>query len=123
LIILVISSHYCLDVSLFEKIQDYEEKTLSSSKQESRQVFLDRIDSICFLPLVTHLHALIGLSIPYIHIGLGLWLVDLLSPVVMSVIQVFPSYMMLSLACVFVRVFGPHPPRCDLTMVRFNAVV
>jgi hypothetical protein len=69
-------------------------------------VFLDHIDPICFLPLVTHLQALIGLPIPYIPIGFGLWVVDLLSPVVMSVVQVFPSYMMLSLACVFVRVFG-----------------
>jgi hypothetical protein len=69
-------------------------------------VFLDHIDPICFLSLVTQLHALIGLPIPYIPIGLGLWLVDLLSPVVMSVVQVFLSYMMLSLACVFVRVFG-----------------
>jgi hypothetical protein len=69
-------------------------------------VFHDHIDPICFLPLVTQLHALIGLPIPYIPIGLGLWLVDLLSPVVMSVVQVFLSYMMLSLACVFVRVFG-----------------
>jgi hypothetical protein len=46
-----------------------------------------------------------GLPIPYIAIGLGLWLVDLLSPAVMSVVQVFPSYMILSLASVFVRVF------------------
>jgi hypothetical protein len=69
-------------------------------------VFLDHIDQICFLPVVTHLHALIRLHIPYIPIGLGLWLVDLLSPSVMSVVQVFPSYMILSLACVFVRVFG-----------------
>jgi hypothetical protein len=69
-------------------------------------VSLDYIDPIYFLPLVTHLHALIGLSIPHIPIGLGLWVVDLLSSVVMSVVQVFPSYMMLSLACVFVRVFG-----------------
>jgi hypothetical protein len=69
-------------------------------------VFLDHNYPICFLPLVTHLHALIGLPIPYIPIGLGLWVVNLLSPVVMSVVQVFPSYMMLSLACVFVRVFG-----------------
>jgi hypothetical protein len=69
-------------------------------------VFLDHIDPIYFLPLVTHLYALIGLPIPYIPIGLGFWLVQFLSPVVMSVIQVFPSYMMLSLACVFVRVFG-----------------
>jgi hypothetical protein len=69
-------------------------------------VFLDHIDPICFLPLVTHLHALIGLPIPYITIGLGLCLVDLLSPTFMSVVQVFSYYMMLSLACVFVRVFG-----------------
>jgi hypothetical protein len=69
-------------------------------------VFLDHVDPICFLPLVTHLHVLIGLPIPYIPIGLGLWLVDLLSPAIISVVQVFPSYMMLSLACVFVRVFG-----------------
>jgi hypothetical protein len=69
-------------------------------------VLLDHIDPICFLPLVTHLHALIGLPIPHIPIGLGLWVVDLLSPAIMSVVQVFPSYMMLSLACVFVRVFG-----------------
>jgi hypothetical protein len=52
------------------------------------------------------LHALIGLPIPYIPIGLGLWLVDLLSPAVMSVIQVFSSYIMLSLVYVFVKVFG-----------------
>jgi hypothetical protein len=45
------------------------------------------------------------MPIPYIPIGLGLWLVDLLSPVVMSVVQAFSSYMMFSLACVFVRVF------------------
>jgi hypothetical protein len=69
-------------------------------------VFLDHIDPICFLPLVTQLHALIGLPIPHVPIGLGLSVVDLLSPVVMSVVQVFPSYMMLSLACDFVRVFG-----------------
>jgi hypothetical protein len=70
------------------------------------QVFLDHIDPICFLPLVTHLYALIRLSIPYIPVELGLWVVDLLSPAVMSVVQIFLSYMMLSLACVFVRVFG-----------------
>jgi hypothetical protein len=69
-------------------------------------VFLDNIDPICFLSLVTHLYALIGLPIPYIPIDLGLWLVDLLSHAVMSVVQVFSSYMMLSLACVIMRVFG-----------------
>jgi hypothetical protein len=69
-------------------------------------VFHNHIDPICFLLLVTDLHALIGLHKPYIPIKLGLWLVDLLSPAVMSVIQVFPFYMMLCLACVFVKVFG-----------------
>jgi hypothetical protein len=62
-------------------------------------VLIDHIDHICFLSLVTHLHVLIELPIPYIPIGLGLWLADLLSHVVMRVVQVFPSYMMLSLAC------------------------
>jgi hypothetical protein len=69
-------------------------------------VFLDHFDPICFLSLVTQLHVLIGLPIPYIPIGLDLWVVDLLSPAVMSVVQVFPSYIMLSLACVFVTVFS-----------------
>jgi hypothetical protein len=73
---------------------------------KSRQVFFDHSDPICFLPLVTQLHVLVGLPTPYIPIGLGLWLINLLSPTVMSAVQVFPSYMMLSLTCVFVRVFG-----------------
>jgi hypothetical protein len=41
LFILLVSGHYRLDVSLFEKIQDYEEKTLRSNKREARQVTLD----------------------------------------------------------------------------------
>jgi hypothetical protein len=58
LFILLVSSHYCLDVSLFEKIQDYEEKTLSSSKWEVRQVTLDYFVPICFLSLIytTRIH-------------------------------------------------------------------
>jgi hypothetical protein len=86
-------------------------------------VFLDHIDPICFLALVTHLHTLIGLPIPYIYVGLGLWLVDLLSFAVMSVVRGFPSYMMLCLACVFVRVLVSHPSRCDLTVVRIDVVI
>jgi hypothetical protein len=34
--ILLVSGHYRLDIPLFEKIQDYEEKTLSSSKAGSK---------------------------------------------------------------------------------------
>jgi hypothetical protein len=48
-LILLVSSHYRLDVSLFAKIQDYEEKTLSNNKQEARQVTLDHIDPMCSL--------------------------------------------------------------------------
>jgi hypothetical protein len=49
---LLVSGHYCLDVLLFENNQDYEDKTLSSSKREARQVTLDHIDPMCFLLLI-----------------------------------------------------------------------
>jgi hypothetical protein len=52
LFILLVSGHYCVDVSLFEKIQDYEEKTLSSNKWEARQVIVHHFVPICFLSLV-----------------------------------------------------------------------
>jgi hypothetical protein len=100
--VLVVSGHYRLDISLFEKIQDYEQKTLSSSKQEARQVAIDHIAPMCSLSF-SSMH--IGLH-AYLSLKLGIlvhtWLV-LLSHAVMSVIQVFPSFVMLSLACVFVR--------------------
>jgi hypothetical protein len=57
-LVLLVFYHYRLDVSFFEKIQDYEDKTLNSSKQEARQVTLDHIDPIC------------SLSISSIHIGM-----------------------------------------------------
>jgi hypothetical protein len=91
LFVLLISSHRCLDVLLFEKIQDYEEKTLSSSKQEERQLFLDHIDPIWFRSLVHTLacmHRLDYLILIPIGFGFYTWL-DFLSPVVMSVVQVF----------------------------------
>jgi hypothetical protein len=34
--ILLVSGPYCLDISLFEKIKDYEEKTSRSSQRESK---------------------------------------------------------------------------------------
>jgi hypothetical protein len=52
LFVLLIFGCYYLNVSLFENIQNYEEKTLSSSKREARQVTLDHIDPMCFLSLV-----------------------------------------------------------------------
>jgi hypothetical protein len=59
--VLLVSSCRCLDVSLIEKIKDYEEKTLSSSKREARQVTLDHFVAICFLSLVytSHMHVLV----------------------------------------------------------------
>jgi hypothetical protein len=66
--LLLISGHYRLDISLFEKIQDYEEQTLSSSKWEARQVTLDHIDHMCPLSLSSihiGMHALILLHKPH----------------------------------------------------------
>jgi hypothetical protein len=94
----------------------------ATASRESRQVFLDHVDPICFLPLVTHLHALIGLPIPYIPIGMGLWLVDLLSHAVMRVVQVFPSLWCWVWLVSLWEVIS-HPSRCDLTLVRIDAVV
>jgi hypothetical protein len=51
LFVLFVSDRYCLDVTLFEKIQDYEEKTMSSSKREAKQVMLNHIDPICSISL------------------------------------------------------------------------
>jgi hypothetical protein len=51
-LVLPIFGHSRLDVLFFEKIQYYEDKTLSSSKQEARQVTLDHFVLICFLSLV-----------------------------------------------------------------------
>jgi hypothetical protein len=92
LFVLLIFGRYCLDILLFEKIQDYEEKTFSSSKREARQVTLDHVDPICFLPLVTLLHAYLKLNTYLIPLGLGLsgW-VDLLSPTVLSRYTCLPS--------------------------------
>jgi hypothetical protein len=59
---LLVSGHYRSDVSLFKKIQDYEDKTLSSSRREARQVTLDHIDPMCSLSFATihiGIHALI----------------------------------------------------------------
>jgi uncharacterized membrane protein len=97
-LVLLDSGHYCLDVLFFEKIQDYEDKTLSSSKREARQVTLDHIDPMCSLSFSSvhiGLHALILYLSLILRIWVQTWLV-MLSHVVMSVVQVFPSFVMLS---------------------------
>jgi hypothetical protein len=98
LLVLHVFGHYRLDILLFEKIQNYEEKTLSSSKLEARQVTLDHIDPMCslsFSSIHIGLHALILYLSLIFRIWVHTWLV-MLSHVVMSVVQVFPSFVMLS---------------------------
>jgi uncharacterized membrane protein len=68
-------------------------------------VTLDHIDLMCslsFSSIHTGLHALILYLSLILRIWVHTWLV-MLSPIVMSVVQVFPSFVMLSLACDFVR--------------------
>jgi hypothetical protein len=81
-------------------------KTLSNSKREARQVFLDHDEPICFLSLVTLLHASLKLNTYFdtFRIGICVW-VDLLSPAVLSYCTSLPSFVMLSMACFFVREF------------------
>jgi hypothetical protein len=71
-------------------------------------VTLDHVDPMCFLSLVYTLACM--LLYCYLSLILRIWvhtLSALLSHVVRSVIQVFPSFVMLGLACVFVR--DGHP--------------
>jgi hypothetical protein len=117
LFVLLIFGRYYLDVSLFEKIQDYEEKTLGSSKREANQVTLDHIDPMCFLSR-SHivLHSLILLPKPYtFRIWIYTWFV-LLSHAVLSVMQVFHLYDVEYGLCLSERDAVSHPSRCDSTM-------
>jgi uncharacterized membrane protein len=68
-------------------------------------VTLDQIDPMCslsFSSIHIGLHALILYLSLILQIWVHTWLV-ILSHVVMSAVQVFPSFVMLSLASVFVR--------------------
>jgi ABC-type amino acid transport system permease subunit len=104
-LVLLVFDHYHLDVSFFKKIQDYEDKSLSSSNWEAWQVTLDHIDPTCSLSISSihiGLHALILYLCLLLRIWVYTWLA-MLSHAVMRVVQIFPSMVMLSLACVFVR--------------------
>jgi hypothetical protein len=87
-------------------------------------VTLDHIDPKCS-PSFSSIHIGMHASILYLslipRIWVYTWLV-MLSHAVMSVVQVFMSFVMLSLAFVFVS-DGHHPLRCDLTLVRIDDVV
>jgi uncharacterized membrane protein len=68
-------------------------------------VTLDHIDPMCSLSFSSvhiGLHALILYLRLILRIWVHTWLV-MLSHTVMRVVQVFPSFVMLSLACVFMR--------------------
>jgi hypothetical protein len=68
-------------------------------------VTLDYIDPMCSLSLSSIYIGMHGLT-QYLSIILRVWVhtwLVFLSHVVMSVVQVFPSFVILSLACVFVR--------------------
>jgi hypothetical protein len=67
-------------------------------------VTLDYIDPMCFLSLVYTLAC--KLQFYYLSLILRIWVhtwLVMLCHAVMSVIQIFPSFVMLSLGCVFVR--------------------
>jgi hypothetical protein len=68
-------------------------------------VTLDHIDPMCSLSFASihiAMHALILYLSLILRIWVYTWLV-MLNHAVMSVVQVFPSFVMLSLVCVFVR--------------------
>jgi hypothetical protein len=72
--------------------------------ERARQVTLENFDPMCFLSLVYTLAHM--LQYYYLILILRIWIhtwLALLSHAVKSVIPVFPSFVMLSLTCVFVR--------------------
>jgi hypothetical protein len=76
----------------------------AAASGRARQVIFDHIDHMCFLSLVYTLVCLLQycyLSL-IVRIWIHNWLV-MLSHAIMSVVQVLPSFVMLSLPCVFDR--------------------
>jgi hypothetical protein len=68
-------------------------------------VTLDHIDPMCLFSL-SSVHIALHALYCYLSLTLRIWVhtwLALLSHAVMSVVQVFPSFVMLSLACVSVR--------------------
>jgi hypothetical protein len=68
-------------------------------------VTIDHIDPMCSLSL-SSIHIGLHALILYLNLIFRIWvhtLLVMLSHAVMSVVQVFPSFVMFSLACVFVR--------------------
>jgi hypothetical protein len=109
---------YCLFICLYclfliaiirhrrlqESLGAQHERLWATVSGTARQVTLDHIDHICslsFSSIHIGLHTLILYLSLIFRIWVYTWLV-MLSHAVMSVVQVFPSFVILSLACVFV---------------------
>jgi hypothetical protein len=90
---------------LQESPEAWRSRLCAATSRRARQVTLNHVDRMCslsFSSIHIGLHALIlNLSL-ILRIWVHIWLV-MLNHAVMSVVQVFPSFAMLSLACVFVR--------------------
>jgi hypothetical protein len=96
-----------------------------AASKRARQVTLDHIDHICslsFSSIHTCMHALILLPKPHtLGILVHTWLV-MLSHAVLSVVQVFhPLWCWVWLVSLWEMV--SHPSRCELTVVRIDAVI
>jgi hypothetical protein len=99
-------------------------KTLSNSKRKARQVFLDHDEPICFLSLVTLLHASLKLNTYFDTFRIGIYgSVELLCPTFLRVIEVFHLYDVEFGLCWVLRVLAFHLSWCEVTMVRFDVVV
>jgi hypothetical protein len=90
---------------LRESLRAQRSRLWAATSGRARQVTLDHIDAMCslsFSSIHIGMHALILYLSLILRIWVHTWLV-LLSHVVMSAVQIFPSFVVLSLACVFVR--------------------
>jgi hypothetical protein len=89
-LVLLVSDRYYLNIVNFRNLQDLQEGDFEQQLVGNPGKCSLTILMLYAFPLLLHIcmHSF-GLPIPYIPIGLGLWLVDLLSPAVMSVVQVF----------------------------------
>jgi hypothetical protein len=82
----------------------WHERLWAAASGRARQVTLDYIDPMCslsFSSIHIGIHALIMYLSLILRIWVYTWLV-MLCHAVMSLVQVFPSFVKLSLACVFV---------------------
>jgi hypothetical protein len=93
LFVLLFSSHRCLDVSLFENIQDYKVQDFEQLQAESMASVPRLYWSYMLSPSSSHYcrHPLNWIPTYTFRIGNCVWVV-LLSPAVLSIVQVFHLY-------------------------------